>query len=106
MPIAGLFEKGSRHIALTGFKVISFTGSSVTLDKPADGFGTTIEADAIVLATASKYSYPATVELPTIEAVREQLVKSQQEIAKAKDILVIGSGPYGVECASSLRDLG
>ena len=99
MPIAGLFEKGSRHIALTGFKVISFTGLSV-------GFGTTIEADAIVLATASKYSYPATVELPTIEAVREQLVKSQQEIAKAKDILVIGSGPYGVECASSLRDLG
>ena len=88
-PIAGLFETGSRHVILTGRKVTSFTNTSVTLDKPADGFGSTIEADAIVLATASRYNYPATVDLPSVQAVREALVKTQQEVAKAQNILVV-----------------
>ena len=100
MPIAGLFEKGSRHVTLLGYKAVSFTNDSVTLDKPADGFGTTIEAAAIVLATASEYTYPATVDLPSIQAVRDSLVETQQEVAKAQHVLIVGGGAYGVEWAS------
>lgn len=62
VPLGAVFEAGSRHVLLSGTKVLSFTSHSVTVDKVHEGFGTVIPFDFVVIATG-KFPFPLTSSL-------------------------------------------
>ncbi|CAO3625830.1 unnamed protein product [Cunninghamella echinulata] len=69
-------------------KAIHFDEKSVTLDKSVDGFGDSINFDFLVCKKKRK----------------TQLNHIQQQVKEAKNILIIGGGPVGIEFAGEIVD--
>ncbi|PWN34272.1 FAD/NAD(P)-binding domain-containing protein [Meira miltonrushii] len=99
------FPADSRHIILTGYKVASISAQSVKLDKqaPAPFNSDEIQVDIGVIATGSKYAYPMRPSSQSLEESVESLRKLQKDIEQAKNVVILGAGPVGIEMSGEIR---
>jgi NADH dehydrogenase FAD-containing subunit len=65
--------------------------------------GEEISADYVVLATGSKYPFPAKTDLVDTHHAQEQVRQAHRALAKADRILLVGAGPVGIELAGEIR---
>jgi NADH dehydrogenase FAD-containing subunit len=65
--------------------------------------GEEIPADYIVLATGSRYPFPAKTDLLDAEKAQEQVRRVHQNLAAADRVLLVGAGPVGIELAGEIR---
>lgn len=69
--------------------------------------GTRVEADYLVLATGSRYPFPGKPR-PTATTIRgalDDLYEAHQELAGAGRVLILGSGPVGLELAGEVKEV-
>jgi NADH dehydrogenase FAD-containing subunit len=97
-PFGTLLERGR---AIRG-RAVSVDPKGVTLAS-----GQRVEADYLVLATGSGYSYPAkpNPEANDIAQQLDDLRKTHEELSGAGRVLVLGAGPVGLELAGEIRDV-
>ncbi|UZJ55581.1 hypothetical protein CBS101457_004901 [Exobasidium rhododendri] len=100
----GFFGKDSRHILLSGYKVVELTEHSVKLDKnaPFPFEGDTIPVEVGILSVGTDYAIPMRPMSTDLIEAKEGLRKMQKEVAKAKHILIVGGGSVGVEFAGEV----
>jgi len=67
------------------------------------GSGQEIAADYIVLATGSRYPFPAKTDIVDTHHAHEQVRKTHQALAAADRVLLIGAGPVGIELAGEIH---
>src|ERR1700694_4104792 len=65
--------------------------------------GEEISADYIVLATGSKYPFPAKTDLVDTHHAQEQVRQAHRALAQAERVLLVGAGPVGIELAGEIR---
>lgn len=89
----------SRHIVLKGYSVLEITADSVKLDRtaPAPFDSDEIPVTIGVIATGSEYAQPMRPSSIKLDEAVATLRTMQQDIAKAKAVVVVGGGPVGVE---------
>lgn len=103
--LENFFPKDSRHIILSGYKATIISAQSVKLDKqaPAPFNSDEIQVDIGVIATGSTYAYPMRPSSQSLEESVASLRQMQKEIEKAKNVVILGGGPVGVEEAGEIR---
>lgn len=69
--------------------------------------GDRVEADYVVLATGSDYPFPAKPKQSamTMAGALDDLRESHQELAGAGRVLILGSGPVGLELAGEIKEV-
>jgi NADH dehydrogenase FAD-containing subunit len=67
--------------------------------------GGRVEADYVVLATGSRYPYPAKPVADSVEAALEDLLRTHKELAAAGRVLILGAGPVGLELAGEIVEV-
>src|SRR3989440_6384372 len=65
--------------------------------------GQEIFADYVVLATGSRYPFPAKTDLVGAHHAQEQVRQTHRALGQADRVLLVGSGPVGVELAGEIR---
>jgi NADH dehydrogenase FAD-containing subunit len=65
--------------------------------------GEEIAADYIVLATGSRYPFPAKTDLVSTEHALEQIRRAHRALSNADRVLLLGAGPVGIELAGEIR---
>src|SRR3989440_5859006 len=65
--------------------------------------GEEISADYIVLATGSRYPFPAKTDLVDTHHAQEQVRQAHRALAQADRVLLVGAGPVGIELAGEIR---
>lgn len=65
--------------------------------------GEEISADYAVLATGSKYPFPAKTDLVDTHHAQEQVRQAHRALAQADRVLLVGAGPVGIELAGEIR---
>jgi NADH dehydrogenase FAD-containing subunit len=83
-------------------RAVSVDGSGVTL-----GDGSRIDADYIVLATGSSYSYPARPHLidASVADALSDLRATHAQLDRAERVLILGAGPVGLELSGEIREV-
>ncbi|GAA1572461.1 MULTISPECIES: NAD(P)/FAD-dependent oxidoreductase [Kribbella] len=68
--------------------------------------GGRIDADYLVLATGSSYAYPAHPRHPATDATQAvaDLRITNDQLATAERVLILGAGPVGLELAGEIRE--
>jgi apoptosis-inducing factor 2 len=62
-----------------------------------------ISADYVVLASGSRYPFPAKTDLVDTHHAQEQVRQAHQALAQADRVLLVGAGPVGIELAGEIR---
>jgi NADH dehydrogenase FAD-containing subunit len=65
--------------------------------------GEEISADYVVLATGSRYPFPAKTDLVDADRAQEQIRQTHRALAQADRVLLVGAGPVGIELAGEIR---
>ena len=65
--------------------------------------GEEIAADFIVLATGSRYPFPAKTDLVDTAKAHDQVRRVHRALGKAERVLLLGAGPVGIELAGEIR---
>src|SRR6202521_5687274 len=65
--------------------------------------GEEISADYVVLASGSKYPFPAKTDLVDAHRAQEQIRQAYRALAQANRVLLVGAGPVGIELAGEIR---
>ena len=65
--------------------------------------GEEIPADYVVLATGSRYPFPAKTDLVDTHHAQEQVRQTHRALAQADRVLLVGAGPVGIELAGEIR---
>lgn len=65
--------------------------------------GEEIAADYVVLATGSRYPFPAKTDLVDAAKAQEQIRRVHQNLEGADRVLLVGAGPVGIELAGEIR---
>jgi NADH dehydrogenase FAD-containing subunit len=93
-PYAGLLAHGrvvrDRAVAVDPHRVVTASGEE-------------IPADYVVLATGSRYPFPAKTDLVDTHHAQEQVRQTHRALAQAERILLVGAGPVGIELAGEIR---
>jgi ATP-binding cassette subfamily C protein len=97
-PFKTLLDRG-RVIRATA---VSVDPSGVTLDS-----GERVEADYLVLATGSGYTYPAKPNPASTDIAKQldDLRETHKELAGADRVLILGAGPVGLELAGEIKEV-
>src|SRR3979411_614187 len=66
-------------------------------------WGQEIFADYVVLATGSRYPFPAKTDLVDAHHAKEQVRQTHRALEQADRVLLVGAGPVGVELAGEIR---
>jgi apoptosis-inducing factor 2 len=66
--------------------------------------GRRVEADYLVLATGSSYSYPGKPAADARSDALDDLRRTHKELAGAGHVLITGAGPVGLELAGEIKD--
>jgi NADH dehydrogenase FAD-containing subunit len=93
-PYAGLLAHGrvvrDRAVVVDPHRVVTASGEE-------------IPADYVVLATGSRYPFPAKTDLVDTHHAQEQVRQTHQALAQADRVLLVGAGPVGIELAGEIR---
>jgi NADH dehydrogenase FAD-containing subunit len=65
--------------------------------------GEEISADYVVLASGSRYPFPAKTDLVDAHHAQEQVRQAHRALAQADRVLLVGAGPVGIELAGEIR---
>src|ERR1700687_1575699 len=65
--------------------------------------GEKISADYVVLASGSRYPFPAKTDLVDTHHAQEQIRQAHRALAQAGRVLLVGAGPVGIELAGEIR---
>jgi NADH dehydrogenase FAD-containing subunit len=94
MPYAGLLTNGrvvrDRAIVVDSHRVMTASGEEIS-------------ADYVVLATGSRYPFPAKTDLLDTYHAQEQIRQTHRALAQADRVLLVGAGPVGIELAGEIR---
>ncbi|MFI9816774.1 NAD(P)/FAD-dependent oxidoreductase [Saccharothrix variisporea] len=67
--------------------------------------GERIEADHLVLATGSSYTYPGKPSAESTADALDDLRRTHKELADAGHVLIAGAGPVGLELAGEIKEV-
>jgi apoptosis-inducing factor 2 len=97
-PYENLLERGR----VVRDRAVSVDAKGVTLAS-----GQRIEADYVVLATGSGYSYPAKPNPEADDIVRQldDLRRTHKELSGAGRVLILGAGPVGLELSGEIKEV-
>jgi apoptosis-inducing factor 2 len=94
LPYAGLLAHGrvvqDRAVVVDPHRVVTASGEE-------------IPADYVVLATGSRYPFPAKTDLVDTHHAQEQVRQTHRALARADRVLLVGAGPVGIELAGEIR---
>ncbi|HEY1652555.1 MAG TPA: FAD-dependent oxidoreductase [Acidimicrobiales bacterium] len=94
LPYAGLLTNGrivrDRAVVVDPHKVLTASGEEIS-------------ADYVVLATGSRYPFPAKTDLVDTHRAQEQVRQTNRALAQADRVLLVGAGPVGIELAGEIR---
>src|ERR1700730_5327023 len=94
LPYAGLLTNGrvvrDRAVVVDPHRVVTASGEEIT-------------ADYVVLATGSRYPFPAKTDLVDAHHAQEQVRRAHQALTQADRVLLVGAGPVGIELAGEIR---
>jgi NADH dehydrogenase FAD-containing subunit len=94
LPYGGLLSNGrvvrDRAVVVDPHRVVTASGEELS-------------ADYIVLATGSKYPFPAKTDLVDTHHAQEQVRQAHRALAQADRVLLVGAGPVGIELAGEIR---
>jgi apoptosis-inducing factor 2 len=95
LPYSGLLANG---------RVIRDRAVVVDPHRVVTALGEEISADYIVLATGSRYPFPAKTDLVDTHHAQEQVRQTHRALTRADRVLLVGAGPVGIELAGELRE--
>ncbi|MFC6081452.1 NAD(P)/FAD-dependent oxidoreductase [Sphaerisporangium aureirubrum] len=90
---------------LTHGRVVRDHAVAVESGRVVLGSGQEIAADYIVLATGSRYPFPGKAGVFDTEAAHELYRISHEALATADRVLLLGSGPVGIELAGEIKEV-
>src|SRR5580700_5164367 len=94
LPYAGLLAHGrvvrDRAVVVDPHRVVTASGEE-------------IPADYVVLASGSRYPFPAKTDLVDAQHAQEQVRRAHQALTQADRVLLVGAGPVGIELAGEIR---
>jgi apoptosis-inducing factor 2 len=94
LPYAGLLTNGrvvrDRAVVVDPHRVVTASGAEIA-------------ADYVVLATGSRYPFPAKTDLVDAHHAQEQVRRAHQALTQADRVLLVGAGPVGIELAGEIR---
>ena len=88
---------------LTNGRVVRDRAVVVDPHRVVTAFGEEISADYVVLATGSRYPFPAKTDLVDAHHAQEQIRRAHRALALADRVLLVGAGPVGIELAGEIR---
>ncbi len=95
LPYAGLLANGrvvrDRAVVVDPHRVLTASGEEIS-------------ADYVVLATGSRYPFPAKTDLVDTHHTQEQVLQTNRALRQADRVLLVGAGPVGIELAGEIRD--
>src|ERR1700730_8916018 len=93
-PYAGLLRNGrvvrDRAVVVDPHRVVTASGEEIS-------------ADYVVLASGSRYPFPAKTDLVDTHLAQEQVRQAHQALEEADRVLLVGAGPVGIELAGEIR---
>jgi NADH dehydrogenase FAD-containing subunit len=96
LPYAGLLANGrvvrDRAVVVDPHRVLTASGQEIS-------------ADYVVLASGSRYPFPAKTDLIDTHLAQEQVRQTNRALAQADRILLVGAGPVGIELAGEIREV-
>jgi NADH dehydrogenase FAD-containing subunit len=94
LPYAGLLTNGrvvrDRAVVVDPHRVVTASGEEIS-------------ADYVVLATGSRYPFPAKTDLVDTHHAQEQVRRAHGALEQADRVLLIGAGPVGIELAGEIH---
>jgi NADH dehydrogenase FAD-containing subunit len=94
LPYAGLLTNG---------RIVRDRAVVVDPHRVQTASGEEISADYVVLATGSRYPFPAKTDLVDSHRAQEQVRQANRALAQADRVLLVGAGPVGIELAGEIR---
>jgi len=88
---------------LTNGRVVRDRAVMVDPHRVVTSSGEEISADYVVLATGSRYPFPAKTDLVDTHHAQEQIRRAHRALAQADRVLLVGAGPVGIELAGEIR---
>jgi len=88
---------------LTNGRVLRDSAVLVDPHRVVTASGEEISADYVVLATGSRYPFPAKTDLVDTHHAQEQVRQAHRALAQADRVLLVGAGPVGIELAGEIR---
>jgi len=88
---------------LTQGRVVRDRAVEVDPHRVVTASGREISADYVVLATGSRYPFPAKTDLVDAHRAQEQVRRTHRALAQADRVLLVGAGPTGIELAGEIR---
>src|ERR1700730_171425 len=88
---------------LTNGRVVRDRAAVVDPHRVVTASGQEISADYVVLATGSRYPFPAKTDLVDADHAQEQVRQTHRALAQAARVLLVGAGPVGIELAGEIR---
>ena len=96
LPYTGLLTNGrvvrDRAVVVDPHRVVTASGEEIS-------------ADYVVLASGSRYPFPAKTDLVDTRRAQEQVRQAHRALAQADRVLLVGAGPVGIELAGEIRDV-
>jgi apoptosis-inducing factor 2 len=94
LPYGGLLANGrvvrDRAVVVDPHRVVTASGAEIS-------------ADYVVLATGSRYPFPAKIDLVDADHAQAQVRQAHRALAQADRVLLVGAGPVGIELAGEIR---
>ncbi|MES9538466.1 FAD-dependent oxidoreductase [Actinomadura sp. NPDC000600] len=81
-------------------RAVSVDAAGVTLAS-----GRRVDADFLVLASGSGYTFPANPRAESADEALEDLRRTHKELAGADRVLILGAGPVGLELAGEIKEV-
>src|ERR1700682_2066284 len=88
---------------LTNGRVVGDRAVLVDPHRVVTSSGEEISADYVVLASGSRYPFPAKTDLVDTHHAQEQIRRAHRALAQADRVLLVGAGPVGIELAGEIR---
>src|SRR6202165_5402083 len=88
---------------LTNGRVVRDRAVVVAPHRAVTASGEEISADYVVLASGSRYPFPAKTDLVDTHHAQEQVRQAHRALAQAERVLLVGAGPVGIELAGEIR---
>jgi NADH dehydrogenase FAD-containing subunit len=96
LPYGGLLTNGrvvrDRAVVVDPHRVVTASGEEIT-------------ADFVVLASGSRYPFPAKTDLVDTHLAQEQVRQTNRALTQADRVLLVGAGPVGIELAGEIREV-